>query len=120
MDTLRPCLNFLIKDIVRTINNKQLFYNQLMHDNSLLIKSIFEVTYYETQAFVELMLEDHIKDNIVDVIRKDLYKFNNLKNIINSNTDKDIICSYVITYSIYLEVYLIIKNKYFDVISLSF
>ena len=120
MDKLRPYINFLINDIVRTINNKEIYYTKLMHCNTLLIKSIFELTYHETEAFVDLLLEDNIKNNIVDIINQDIDRYNHLKNVINYNTNKDIICTYVITYSIYLEVYLIVKNKYFDVISLSY
>ena len=115
---LTSSIHFLIDDIVSKINNEKNHYNKYIDDNSLLIKKIFNFTFFESKLFVEILFEDETKKILVQIIKKNSENYNYLNNILDRSDN--IICAYVLTYSIYLEIFLMFKNKNYNVISLSF
>lgn len=115
---LSPSIDFLIHDIAKKVSDKNTFYKKYINNTPILIKLIFNLTFCESKLFVELILEDEIKYNLAKIIKNDINNYFYLNKFTYLN--QDLMCTYVLTYSIYLKIYLIVKNKYYNVISLSY
>jgi hypothetical protein len=117
-------IDFIKNDLV---NNIKLLYNIKNFDfykDKSIISNIFRITYNEILLYFKLIPDYQIK---LDFIKRIKYidinfikQVNNLDIKTISEYDLNTCCSYVVTDMIYLDIFVYLKNKKYNSLTLSF
>lgn len=110
-------INFIMNDLITKVKNNMNYYYTFYNNDNKFKEIIFNLTFYEIKNFVEMFLNERIKQNMIKIVNTDV-QYNNIPNI--QHIDIDITVSYIITNMIFMEIYFKIKSSNYNIISLSF
>lgn len=110
-------INFIMNDLITKVKNNMNYYYTFYNNDNKFKEIIFNLTFYEIKNFVEMFLNERIKQNMIKIVNTDV-QYNNIPNI--QHIDIDVTVSYIITNMIFMEIYFKIKSSNYNIISLSF